>query len=177
MALEKDLHLVADVLAARAGALEAFVAHHRAFVYAILTRHLSFSPNEADEIFQRFMIHIWEDDYRRLRSWSGRGSLRAYVGTMVRNLGHDYRRESSADACLREGISACMPAAIDERLEVLRFALLKLSKRERDLLSRRYDLEQSYREIADALGMTISHVGVALHRAEKRLRKLLSTEL
>jgi len=49
----------------------------------------------------------------------------------------------------------------------------KLSVRDRDLIQRRYYQEQSYREIADALGLTVNHVGVALYRAESRLKLIL----
>ena len=48
-----------------------------------------------------------------------------------------------------------------------------LSMRERELIHRRYYREESYREIAEALGITVNHVGVALLRAESRLRAVL----
>jgi DNA-directed RNA polymerase specialized sigma24 family protein len=49
----------------------------------------------------------------------------------------------------------------------------KLSERDRDLIHRRYYLEESYRDIAEALGLTVNHVGVALFRAESRLKVIL----
>jgi RNA polymerase sigma factor (sigma-70 family) len=52
-------------------------------------------------------------------------------------------------------------------------ALAMLSDRDRDLIHRRYYLEASYREIAEALGITVNHVGVALFRAESRLKVIL----
>jgi len=59
------------------------------------------------------------------------------------------------------------------RFGVLNAAMGKLSERDRDLIHRRYYQEESYREIADALGLTVNHVGVALFRAESRLRLIL----
>jgi RNA polymerase sigma factor (sigma-70 family) len=56
---------------------------------------------------------------------------------------------------------------------LLEAAIERLPSRDRDLICRRYDMEQSYREIAEALGITIGNVGVSLHRAEKRLKKML----
>jgi RNA polymerase sigma factor (sigma-70 family) len=62
----------------------------------------------------------------------------------------------------------------DHWVALLEIALAKLAPRDRDLIRRRYDLEQTYREIAGALGMTVSNVGVSLHRVERRLKKMLS---
>ena len=59
------------------------------------------------------------------------------------------------------------------RIGVLKAAMGKLSERDRDLIHRRYYQEESYREIADALGLTVNHVGVALFRAESRLKLIL----
>ena len=175
MASQEELRLVADVVEGRGGALESFIAEYRAFVYAILTRHLNLSPADADEVFQRFLIHVWEADYRRLRRWSGRGTLAAYLGTMVRNLTHDYRREEARRAAPEdlEFHPESRSPEKDERALLLETALDRLPLRDRDLIRRRYDREQSYREIAAELGITIGNVGVSLHRVEKRLRKLL----
>jgi RNA polymerase sigma-70 factor (ECF subfamily) len=175
MASQEELRLVADVVEGRGGALEAFIAEYRAFVYAILTRHLNLYPADADEVFQRFLIHVWEGDYRRLRRWSGRGTLAAYLGTMVRNLTHDYRRQAARQAAPEdlECLSESRSPEKDERAMLLETALDRLPPRDRDLIRRRYDGDQSYREIAEELGITVGNVGVSLHRAEKRLKKLL----
>src|SRR5436190_2155894 len=73
MAFEDDVRLVASILAGDAGAVEQFISEYRQFIYAILVRYLSLSSADAEEVFQRFLFHLWEDDYRRLRDW--RGSL------------------------------------------------------------------------------------------------------
>lgn len=178
MASQEELRLVAEVVEGRGGALERFIAEYRAFVFAILTRHLNLSPADADEVFQRFLIHIWEADYRRLRRWSGRGTLAAYLGTMVRNLTHDYRREEARQAALEEQeFHAEDRSGSDERALLLDAAIERLPSRDRDLIRRRYDREQSYKEIAQDLNITIGNVGVSLHRAEKRLRKILARGL
>lgn len=179
MASQEELRLVAEVVACRVGALEAFIAEYRTFVYAILTRHLNLAPTDADEVFQRFLIHVWEDDHRRLRRWSGRGTLAAYIGTMVRNLSHDYRREGCRESAIESAEPVSQGAGLEEaeRVKLLQSALSKLSARDRELIRHRYDMGQSYKEIAARLGLTVSNVGVALHRAERRLKKLLASGL
>jgi DNA-directed RNA polymerase specialized sigma24 family protein len=91
---------------------------------------------------------------------------------MVRNLGHDYRRESFTHVDIGE-----IPIAVAPAGSSIKDVADKLPPRDRDLLHRRYELGQTYQEIAADLGMTVSHVGVALHRAEKKLRKMLESTL
>jgi RNA polymerase sigma factor (sigma-70 family) len=58
----------------------------------------------------------------------------------------------------------------------IRRCLERLSSRDRELLERRHSLGQSYREIAAALRMTVVNVGVALGRAEARLRSMIEED-
>ena len=52
-------------------------------------------------------------------------------------------------------------------------AVAELSARDRDLIRRRYFLGQTYKEIGRDLGMTPNHAGVALFRAQSRLKEIL----
>jgi len=68
-------------------------------------------------------------------------------------------------------------AAMDRELaQRLRSAIARLSDREAQLLSLRYFGEMANTEIADALGISPDAVGVALHKARKKLKEILSTE-
>jgi RNA polymerase sigma factor (sigma-70 family) len=98
---------------------------------------------------------------------------------MVRNLGYDYRREQARGAPFgTEEIVVEDRALRDaERGRIVATALETLSSRDRELLRRRYFQGQSYNEIAEDLGITVNNAGVALHRAEKRLKKLLEDRL
>jgi len=178
MDLDDEMRLVAGLLSGDVSALEQFVATYRRFITSTLSRQPYLYSQDVDEVYQRFLLHIWEDGYRRLRPWRGTRSLRSYLGAIARNLARDYCRErhrNPHDAANRE--TAVMPAAEMRgdwnRVGVLKTAMGKLSVRDRDLIQRRYYQEQSYREIADALGLTVNHVGVALYRAESRLKLIL----
>jgi RNA polymerase sigma factor (sigma-70 family) len=179
MALEDEVWLVARILDGEHGALEQFISKYRSFIYAILTRHLNLPRDAADEVFQRFLIHIWEDDFRRLRAWSKTAPLPAFLGKMTRNLAADFRRERSRDSWIED----FDPTILDYRyLEadltpVVQAALTELSDRDRELIHRRYFLGQTYREIAGDLGMSPNHAGVALHRAAFRLKQILTRSL
>lgn len=59
----------------------------------------------------------------------------------------------------------------------LRFALSRLSRRSAEVFAMRYFEELSNKEIAEALGVTQTAVGVMLHRARKSVRDQISTFL
>ncbi len=64
-------------------------------------------------------------------------------------------------------------AAARELAERLRAALAKLSRREANVFSMRYFGEMSNTEIAETLRISADAVGVALHKARARLKKVL----
>ncbi len=174
MAVEDDVQLVARILAGEEGAIEQFISEYRQFIYAILVRYLNLAPEDADEVFQRFLFHLWQDDYRRLRDWRGKTTLAAYVARIARNLGHDYRRQQRLETQDLPDLALDDPRLADlERSEILGHALSRLSVRDRELIHRRFYLEQTHSEIAETFRTTTSNIGVALSRAKRRLRKIL----
>jgi RNA polymerase sigma factor (sigma-70 family) len=178
MELEEETGLVARLLSGDTRAMEQLARSYRRFITSILSRQPHLYPEDVEELYQRFLFHIWEDGYRRLRPWKGTRSLRAYLGVVARNLARDYRRERRRNFC-GEVCCETMAAPADKgatdsgRIEIVKRGLEKLSVRDRELIHRRYYCEESYREIAQALGITVNHVGVALLRAECRLKFIL----
>jgi RNA polymerase sigma-70 factor (ECF subfamily) len=174
MSLQDDRRLVDRILAGREGAVEKLVSEYRQFIYTIFVRYLNLRQEDADELFQRFLFHIWEDDFRRLREWRGKTSLSGYIAKIARNLAHDYRRELRLETQDLPDVPLDDPLLTNvERREMIERALSHLSPRHRQLLRRRYYLEQTHAEIAQALGMTVTNVGVSLSRAKLRLKKIL----
>ena len=174
MAFQDDARLVARILAGEAGAVEQFISKYQQFIYAILVRYLSLAPDEAEEVFQRLLFHLWEDGFRRLREWRGQTALSAYIARITRNLAHDYWRERRFET------NECPDIALDdrglanvERAQIVQKALSRLSKRDRDLLHRSFYLEESHGDIAVAFHTTANNIAVALSRARSRLKKIL----
>jgi len=62
----------------------------------------------------------------------------------------------------------------DERQKLVRQALTRLTRRERELLLLKYTEDWCYREIADHLGISASAVETRLHRARAKLRTELN---
>ena len=63
-----------------------------------------------------------------------------------------------------------------ERDKELHDAIMRLSERERNILTMTYWLEMSAEEVADALGMTKETVWAALSRSRKTLKKYLEEQ-
>lgn len=178
MELDDEMRLVSRMMSGDVRALDQFVQTYRRFITAVLSRQPSLYSQDVEELYQRFLFHIWEDDYRRLRPWSGTRSLRFYLGAIARNLARDYRRErrrnsENAANCELPVARANVARGESGTAGTLKAAMDKLSDRDRDLIHRRYYQEETYREIAEALGITVNHVGVALFRAESRLKVIL----
>jgi RNA polymerase sigma-70 factor (ECF subfamily) len=67
-------------------------------------------------------------------------------------------------------------AEADELADQARKALAELDAREAEVFCLACLEEMEYREIAERLGLTVSHVGVLLHRAKANLRERLDAQ-
>lgn len=137
------------------------------------------------------LLHDWElaEDVvqevflRYLREPLGYGELRQRVSWMFRvahNLCIDLLRKESRRAELRERLDAprIVPAATQvlmagETWNQLEALLDNLSVNQRSVLVLFFQEGMTYREIAEVTGLSISNVGMLLHRGLKKLRKLV----
>ena len=65
----------------------------------------------------------------------------------------------------------------NENNRALMAAMAKLKNRERQILSMKFATDLKHHEIAEIMGFTESHVGVIVHRALGKLRKLMEGEV
>lgn len=68
-------------------------------------------------------------------------------------------------------------AARRQEAAMLRRALQQIPRRDAQIFALRYFEEQPYEAIADGMGLSVSSVGVALHRTRQRLRALIEPVL
>jgi RNA polymerase sigma-70 factor (ECF subfamily) len=68
---------------------------------------------------------------------------------------------------------AVPPLEDQERRRLLRAALGRLPKRQREVVSLRIDAELSFAEIGESLGITENNAKVSFHHGVRRLRALL----
>lgn len=176
---------MALVLEGDSEAADLFVLRFSKFIWAILVRHMQISSDDAEEIYQEVFVRLWEDGYRRLRTWSGRGDLASWLAPLVRHLASDHFRKSEPEVSDtdREGrqIGQVDPdpevqILITETRAVLQKALMALPDADQELLRLRFFEARTYKEIAGLLQITVSNVGVRLSRVLERLRSLVSSE-
>jgi len=181
--MASESELIARIVSGDSAAADEFVERFGGLVYTILTRDLRLPSDRADEVFQQLFVRLWEGQYRRLRQWRGRGKFTSYLAVLVRRLAYDDLRSRPPRTGTASGDSHDEPPAtqrdameqmlVHEQGQAVREAVAQLLPRDREILERRHEQGQSYREMAEAMGMTVSHVGVALARAEARLTKIL----
>jgi len=179
-----DVALIHRVVAGDEEAADLFVTRFTRLVWWVLTHRLRLDPEPAGELYQDVFVHLWGEDYRRLRNWSGEGDFAAYLAPIVRHRGLDRIRKGNArrEQPLpgNEEDSGSEPvddrpgpeelARLEEQRRQLEQAVAALGEQDRKLYELRFGEEQSYREIALACGITVNHTGVRLSRLVERLR-------
>lgn len=139
---------------------------------------------DLDDAVQGFFARLAEADYRRLRSWQGRSSLKTWLAASAMRYAVDCQRGVKADLPLDEAAYARKPDEstpgpaqccwLGQRRRALEAALdNELAGRPAELLRRRYYRDQSTAGIARELAMSENGVDVALNRARRRLREVL----
>jgi RNA polymerase sigma-70 factor (ECF subfamily) len=175
----------ADLLAkARGGSLLAFeeiVKRYERRVYGIALRIVR-RHEVADDVAQEAFMRA----HQALSTFDLDRPFGPWICRIAANLAINHVRSPEArETALPEGQAetpAPGPGALDlvlerEAREVLERALLGLSAEQRAVFALRTFEELSYREIADALGISIGTVMSRLSRARERLREALSPYL
>ena len=190
--MDEDRQLIDSILAGDPQAWEKIVQRFSGMVWRILRGRFRVAKDEAEDVFQEIFLALQQDDFRRIRQWRGQAPLDAYMAVVLSRLAQDVLRAArraqgpTQDRVTEreEGKSSALdppdpgpdPLAVRElaeRRHAVTTCLERLGPRDQGLLKLRYDLELQYRGIAGRLRMTVNSVGVALSRAEARLRQCL----
>lgn len=141
---------------------------HRGIVWKVVR---SFHPSAADEgvLYQAILLAIWQ----ALPRYRGTASLSTWTyGVALRTALHWRRQETKGrqrHAPLPENAEwADLAAERDLRIEALYAAIRQLPEVDRSVVLMQLD-GCSYREIAEATGLSESNVGVRLTRMRKEL--------
>jgi RNA polymerase sigma-70 factor (ECF subfamily) len=172
----------ADLLAAfRGGDARAFEALVRRYQRAVLTIALRFArdQDDAEDLAQRAFINAAE----RAGGWRG-GSFKSWLFRIVVNLCKNYLRDTarfdrSDEAQEREAPPS--DADAHERIEraerqrLLREAIARLPRRQREVLLLRVDGDLPFADIAATLRITEVNAKVNFHHAVQKLKAWLGT--
>ena len=139
----------------------------------------AWNPSDRDDLYQEILFQIWRalpglKDNAYAGTWLYRVALNTSISFVRKHAGRN--RWSTAfghDDLTRHIESAQEPNESDDgRVAALYEAIAQLNETEKALVVLFLE-DLSYEEIADALGVSANHVGVALHRAKKRLSVLM----
>ena len=186
-----DRELIAAVVSGDPEAAALFVERFFRFIVAIAGRYARTRRSLLHNVPQIVIEQLWDDDFRRLRMWSGEGDFASYLAPIVKTRSLDYLATPWARRVVPSGLPGegdhdtgpfglpeDGPDAHDallagERKRLLLAAMDKLGARDRDVLDRRWIREESVPQIAEALGINDNAAHQAVHRALRNLRALL----
>lgn len=139
----------------------------------------AWNPEDQQDLYQEILIQIWRSlpklkNRAYTNTWLYRVALNTAI-SFVRK--HKSRREkivSHDPGVLRELVDAKTVGEpeTDPCVAVLYQAIAKLDDLEKAVVTLFLE-EFSYEQIADVTGLTVSHAGVTLHRAKKKLSVLM----
>jgi RNA polymerase sigma-70 factor, ECF subfamily len=158
---------------------EGIVRNHGPTVWRTLFRLLG-RRADVDECFQETFLSALEISRRqKIACWS---ALLQTVATRkaVDRLRQRYRSatESTEMEAVASGIGDPLRAAQEaERSGMLQRAMVKIPAKQAEAICLHALSGWSYQEIGEALGMSSTAVGVAIHRGKQRLRELLEDSL
>ena len=148
-------------------------------IYALSAKNRLRNQNELDDFVQETIARVYANrdqlrDHAKLKQWIA-GIARNTANEMNRAA---YRRreaplpdENQLPDDTRDPHEELERA---ERNEQIRAAMNRLNPIDRDLLQGRYMEEESYADLQERHGLSYSAVGFRLHRAKRRLGKLLT---
>lgn len=183
-ALADDLELVAACVAGDERAWERFYARYQGGVLASAERAcrqwgVADPRASALDVSADLFAHLLADERRVLRGYAGRARLSSWLCVLARRRASRLLRRLRPDALEEDfeapagGPSPSEVAQVSEIQETLRASLSQLAPRDRLALQLFYEGEQSYQQVAAALGLPVERIGTLLARARARVAKLL----
>jgi RNA polymerase sigma-70 factor (ECF subfamily) len=159
---------------------QALVNEHGPMVWRTASRLLNDDADAADCFQETFIAAVRAARKGRVESWAGLLRRIATVRALDRlreRTRRDGRIESAPVSEALAGKDADPSSDIQARelADKLRHALALLPPRQAEVFCLRFVDGLSYEELGELLGLSANAVGVLLHKARRRLRKLLAT--
>jgi RNA polymerase sigma-70 factor (ECF subfamily) len=179
--VDLDLNLVERTVAGDESAFEQLVKKYQHSVLNTIHRYVG-NYSEADDIAQDVFVKVW----RKIKSFKGKAKFSTWLYRIVVNQCLDYRRKSkrktevvSLDNRLEEGkIPESLTVGIDfeqkKRESIIKQAINELPDKQRIAMMLAEYEAQTYQEIAEIMGISLSNVASIIYWAKQNLKvKLL----
>lgn len=177
-----DGELCAAFAGGEDAAFAALVRRHQELVYAVVRRYAS-APDDARELAQTAFVKAFQAVRRPLARLPLRAEFpfRAWLLRIAINCGKNHARQSrrwqpAPLTLVEQAASGASPLEALERAErerLTRTAMLKLPKRQREVLTLRIDGGLPFSDVAQTLGITENNAKVHFHHAARRLKELI----
>jgi RNA polymerase sigma-70 factor (ECF subfamily) len=179
--------LVAAFLVGDDDAFGELVRRHEPMVLGIVRRYAA-TPDDARDLAQRTFLRAFEAARRSLRLGPRAAvPFRRWLVRVAVNLAKNHRRDAlrllraPIEEADREVAAAAGPDAREALLRReaearMRAEVLRLPRRQREVLTLRIDAELPFAEIAAALGITENAAKVSFHHATRALRAALAED-
>ncbi|HEY0415429.1 MAG TPA: sigma-70 family RNA polymerase sigma factor [Gaiellaceae bacterium] len=165
---ERDSALVARCREGDDDAWAALVDRFSRYVYAICVQGFRFSQHEAEDVFQ----DVFTKAYEGLAKLRDDGAVRPWLAQLTRRLCIDrlreLQREAPAEDLEPDDVDDAL-ATLDDAL-VVRQALGRIGEPCGDMLDRFFARDQSYRTIADELGIPAGTIASRISRCLDKLK-------
>lgn len=180
-----DEQLVAAYAKGVNQAFDTLLARHQDSVYAYIFKFVK-NPDIADDIFQETFMKVISTI--RQNRYTESGKFKAWVIRVARNLIIDFFRQEKSDSCLsidRDDVDVLNRKSLSDPniedkivsnqiLADVKKLMKALPETQRQVLEMRFYLDMSFKEIAEATGVSINTALGRMRYALIHIRKLAS---
>jgi RNA polymerase sigma-70 factor (ECF subfamily) len=180
-AAEPDGALLRDFLAGDEAAFEELWRRHHVTVHALARRYAR-SPEDARDLTQRAFLRAVSASRRAVRRTGPDFPFRPWLLRIAANLGKNHLRDEARwrrapvhdlDGFADDAVPADELLTRRERERRVREAVLRLPRRQREVLTLRIDAGLPFAEVARTLGIDEGNARVHFHHAARRLAELV----
>lgn len=156
-------------------ALDKFIKRYNRYVSSIIGRIIGIGRRaDCEELTADVFLAVWNNRDKLQES-----KIRSYLGKIARNRAFDLLRQDKDALPLEEDILIYDSLDIEEHTEkadtglILKEALEKLDKKQRELFVRHYYYGQTIKEAAEEMEINLSTAKSWLYRGQTLLREIL----
>ncbi len=189
---DEDRHILSKCISGDREATETFVMKFSGLVYysiqgALLTRHVSFTSQDLEDLHNTVFLKLFERRCRKLRQFEGRNgcSLKRWIGLITVRIVLNHIRERGVDTISWqkkrisiEDLPELMDRNMDsstvieesEKGQILQNGIRNLPPRDRLFMKLHFENELPMEEVAAIMKVSVQNAYTIKHRAINKLK-------